>query len=77
MTVAAPPGPVDVFVRRPPASPLRFRMSAGQFQTLETGVLEIPAGGATLEAGVAPGARAAATQGLLIREARFVSKAGD
>ncbi|NLE65983.1 MAG: glycosyltransferase family 39 protein [Lentisphaerae bacterium] len=77
MTVAAPPGPVDVFVRRPPASPLRFRMSAGQFHALETADMEIPAGGATLESGVAPGARATPVQGLLIREARFVSKAGD
>ena len=72
MAVAAPSGPLDVFIRHPRTTPRHFKMSAGNFQTLETEDLEIPPGGSTLEVGAAAGARAAAVQALLMLGARFV-----
>ncbi len=72
MAVAAPPGPLDVFIRHPRTTPRHFKMSAGNFQTLETEDLEIPPGGSTLEVGAVAGARAAAVQALLMLGARFV-----
>lgn len=75
LAIAAPAGTVGVSIRYQRTIPVNFSIPAGQLQALETGELEIPIGGSTLEIGVLPGARSAAVQGILIREARFITGA--
>ncbi len=75
LAAAAPPGSVDIYLRLPQGAPVTFRRSAGQFQSLETPEIEIPAGGLNMEVGVS-GARAASVQGILISEAQFVKTGG-